>query len=73
MSKSKEELLEQLHCLVAEELIDRIQTGEASAAELGVATKFLKDNGMDVSSEADTPIHDLSKIVPFSQARAQGE
>jgi len=71
--KSKEELLEHLHRITAEELIDRLQSGEASAAEIGVAVKFLKDNGMDVSAESETPIHDLSKIVPFSQARAQGE
>ena len=70
--KNKEELLEILHRGVAEELIDRITAGEASAAELGVAVKFLKDNGMDVSAAAETPVHDLAKLVPFKPDEAVG-
>lgn len=68
MTRSKDELLEMLHRLTAEELIDRLQGGEATAAEIGVAVKFLKDNGMDVSSEAETPVRDLAAIVPFAKA-----
>lgn len=70
--KNKEELLEDLHRRVAEELIGRIADGEASAAELGVAVKFLKDNGMDVSAVAETPVHDLANIVPFKPDEAVG-
>lgn len=64
--KTKEELLDQLHRLTAEELINRIIEGEASAAELGVAVRFLKDNNIDVSEQSASPIHDLAAVVPFS-------
>lgn len=69
--KTKDQLLEQLHRLTAEELIDRLSSGEATAAEIGVAVKFLKDNGCDVSAEAETPVRELAGIVPF--ARVVGE
>ena len=60
-----EELLEQLHKLTAEELINRIVSGEATAGELGVAVRFLKDNGIDVSEKAESPMLGLASVVPF--------
>ncbi len=60
-----EELLEQLHKLTAEELINRIVSGEATAGELGVAVRFLKDNGIDVSEKAESPMLELASVVPF--------
>ena len=66
MAKSKEELLDQLHRITAEELIDRIISGDASSGDLGVAVRFLKDNGIDLSEKAASPIRDLASIVPFT-------
>jgi len=60
-----EELLEKLHQLTAEELINRIVSGEATAGELGVAVRFLKDNGIDVSEKAESPLYELAHVVPF--------
>ncbi len=71
--KSKEELLDQLHRMTAEELITRISSGDASAAELGVAVRFLKDNGIDVSAKTESPIYDLASVVPFASDSAVGE
>jgi len=72
MAKSKEELLDHLHRLTAEELIDRIISGDASSGDLGVAVRFLKDNGIDLSEKAASPIRDLANIVPFTD-KAVGE
>jgi len=40
-------LLEELHNETAQVLLDRIKSGEATAADLSVARQFLKDNGID--------------------------
>ena len=62
-----EKLLSQLHGLMAEELINRIVSGEATSAALSVAVKFLKDNNIDVGEKTESPIHNLAKVVPFTQ------
>ncbi len=41
--------LEKLLELTIEDLIAKIETGEATSADLSVATKLLKDNCIDVS------------------------
>lgn len=54
--------------MIADELISRIQTGEASTGDLSVAVKFLKDNNIDVGEKHQTPLRDLAAIVPFKAA-----
>jgi len=55
-----------LHRALAEDLITRIQSGNATAAELNVARQFLKDNGVDsLLTEAEQPVLRLAAIVPF--------
>ena len=44
MSKATKDALESLHGIIASELTERIQSGEATAAEFTAAIKFLKDN-----------------------------
>lgn len=52
--KASTDLLEQLHAALAADFIRRIQSGEASAAELSAAAKFLKDNNIQAAhGEAD--------------------
>jgi len=58
-------ILEQLHGAVASSLLERIQSGEANAADLNVARQFLKDNGIDASAQASEPMLNLAKIMPF--------
>jgi len=58
-------VLAALHETLAKELLARIETGEATAAELTAASKFLKDNGIDASMQHSEPMQDLAKVLPF--------
>ena len=69
--KKVEKLLSQLHGLMTEELINRIVSGEATSADLSVAVKFLKDNGIDVGERTESPMHNLAKIVPFTSGEQE--
>ena len=60
-----DKMLAQLHETLAKELLARVQTGEATAAELTAASKFLKDNGIDASVQHSQPMQDLAKVLPF--------
>ena len=65
-------ILEQLHDTVAKDLLERIKSGEASASELSVAVKFLKDNNatLDVIT-AESPIGNLLEALPFETEELQ--
>jgi len=52
---NNKERLEKLLELTIEDLIAKIETGEATSADLSVATKILKDNAIDVHVESDDP------------------
>lgn len=58
--------LQTLHDAVSQELLARVQSGEATASELSVAVKFLKDNGasLDVIT-AESPMGNLLESLPF--------
>jgi hypothetical protein len=60
------QLLDILHESVAKDLLARVKSGEATAAELGVAVKFLKDNNasLDVIT-AESPMGNLLSSLPF--------
>lgn len=58
------DLLGSLHALVAEELIAKIKSGEASTADLSTAIKFLKDNGIEAVTANDTRLSDLARSLP---------
>jgi hypothetical protein len=64
----KKELLEALHTTLIGTLLDKIKSGEATAAELSVARQLLKDNGIDVAAEASQPILKLHEAMPFDPA-----
>ena len=59
-------ILDDLHDSVAKDLLNRIKSGEASASELSVAVKFLKDNNatLDVIT-AQSPMGNLLDALPF--------
>lgn len=68
---ASDEVLNQLHQIVARELADRIQSGEAKPADLAAAIKFLKDNDITVGKiEAGSPMADLIKQMPFPEEEA---
>ena len=59
--------LEELHTVVAEELLNRVRSGDAKPADLAVAVKFLKDNGVDALASNDSPLKRLAQSLPFAE------
>ena len=59
-----QKLLEDLHSTVAKELLSRVKSGEATAAEFSAAIKFLKDNGIECIATPDNPIGSLAASMP---------
>ena len=62
---STHETLSTLHTAVAQELLDRIKSGEAKPADLAVAVKFLKDNNIESLPVDNTPFKSLIDAIPL--------
>ena len=60
-----DKILEDLHKTLAQELLDRIKSGEEKASVLNVARQFLKDNGIGAIPVADSPLKSLIDELPF--------
>jgi hypothetical protein len=60
MAKASNDILEMLHNAVAADLLDKVNSGEATAQELNAAIKFLKDNGIEATRETSK---DLDKLA----------
>lgn len=58
------DVLQALHATVAQQLLERIKSGEATAADFSAAIKFLKDNGIDSVPEANKDIQSLASQMP---------
>ena len=58
------ELLQTLHDKVAKGLLDKIQSGEATAADYNAAIKFLKDNGIEAIPEHNPALAGLARNIP---------
>jgi len=68
---SKQELIDNLHDAVTQDLLLRVRSGEATASELSVAVKFLKDNGASLDAiMAESPMDNLLKDLPFEVAES---
>ena len=63
---TENKLMDALHDAVTKDLLQRVLSGEATASELSVAVKFLKDNGasLDVIT-AESPMASLLENLPF--------
>ena len=61
-------ILENLHLVLAKELLDRIKCGEAKAGDLNVARQFLKDNGIECLPVPESPFGDLMASLPDLEA-----
>ena len=66
---TEKQLIDSLHEAVTQELLLRVRGGEATASELSVAVKFLKDNGasLDVIM-AESHMANLLEGLPFDVA-----
>ncbi len=68
---SQKQQMDDLHAAVTVDLLARVRSGEATASELSVAVKFLKDNGasLDVIT-AESPMANLLENLPFDVAES---
>jgi len=58
------ELLGNLQTAVAADLLQRVQSGEASAAELSTAIRFLKDNNIEAIASENEGLTALMEALP---------
>ena len=56
--------LGELHEAVAQELLNRIKNGEASAADISNAIKFMKDNGIEARPDKNAALQSLASQFP---------
>jgi ABC-type Zn uptake system ZnuABC Zn-binding protein ZnuA len=62
--RASEDALGALHEAVATTLLAKVNSGEATAADLGAAIKFLKDNGIEAIATASNPLGKLADALP---------
>lgn len=61
--RANEELLGKLHEAVARDLLEKVNSGSATAQELQAAIKFLKDNGIESVIEEGNELGKLAKVM----------
>jgi hypothetical protein len=66
MSKADDSILNAMHNDLATALRKRINSGDATAADLSVARQFLKDNNVTSVPAADSPLGKLLGSLPFA-------
>tara|TARA_B100001057_G_scaffold171436_1_gene172261 strand:+ start:36 stop:269 length:234 start_codon:yes stop_codon:yes gene_type:complete len=67
MTRKISEVLNELHGALAEELLDRVRSGEAKPSDLGVAVRFLKDNGIEAIPTDGSYLQQLFEELPFDE------
>ena len=66
---TEKQLIDSLQEAVTQQLLLRVRSGEATASELSVAVKFLKDNGASLGViMAESPMANLLNDLPFNAA-----
>lgn len=70
--RATEDLLGQLHNLTAEALIKKVASGEATAAEIANAIRFLKDNGIEALATHDNSLGRLVDALPDFDDEQEG-
>ena len=70
---AKESTLGALHELVAREMMNRIESGEATPADMSAAIRFLKDNNITAVPTNTNPLgqmlDSLEKRLPFADPK----
>lgn len=64
MSKATVDKLDQLHNMVAQTLIEKLESGEAGAADINAAIKFLQNNGIEANITPESPLATLRTALP---------
>jgi hypothetical protein len=62
--RASEDQFDQLHSLVTVELIGRIQTGEASTADIRAAIEWLSKNNITGAPVEGSPLSKLTALIP---------
>lgn len=62
--RASEDVLGSLHEAVAHSLLAKINSGEASPADLNAAIKFLQNNGIEAILKTGSPMDLLAKSLP---------
>lgn len=71
-TKASEDSLGKLHGIVAEYLSLKLMTGKATAAEVGAAITFLKNNSITASASKNEALERLSKTMAERRTRKGG-
>lgn len=71
MDTSLDKMLSTLHTAVAQELLDRVRSGDAKPADISNAIKFLKDNNIDAMPVQGSPLDGLLGALPFNSESLQ--
>lgn len=62
-NKATEDLLGELHLAVTKDLLAKVNSGEATAADLNAAIKLLKDNKIEANLELNVDAAELARHV----------
>ena len=57
--------LKELHAVLAEKLLEKVQDPDCTAGFLNVARQFLRDNGIDAVPTEGSPLKKLIDELPF--------
>ena len=57
--------LKELHAVLAEKLLEKVQDPDCTAGFLNVARQFLRDNGIDAVPTEGSPLQKLADELPF--------
>ena len=57
--------LKELHAVLAEKLLEKVQDPDCTAGFLNVARQFLRDNGIDAVPVDNSPLGRLMNELPF--------
>ena len=61
--------LRDLHTILCEKLLEKINDPDAKSADLNVARQFLRDNGIDAVPTDDSPLKKLLDELPFKEQK----
>jgi hypothetical protein len=64
MKKATEDMFNELHNMVTQELLNRIKSGEASTADLKAACDWLSKNDISGVAYEGNPLDKLATIMP---------
>lgn len=62
--RASEDCFDELHALLTNEIIARIQSGEATTADLRAAIDWLHKNGITGVATVNSPIASLAGLIP---------